>query len=600
MKFTAFKPKRANIVSRSAETVFVSGFLCRRDGPACIGAVTPARLIPSGFLFRACALALLVPALPGPAAEGPAAAHPFREAELHRSTIPLRPGVPGKAPFWNAFAKRFVYAPAFDYRPVPNAVRYKYEVWSHQDWSAYSFESEVPHAPLSPIWASIPVGNFDLRVIGLSAEGRRLAIAGEGRYFRAAPFDGPYLEPVLPYDESARVALGKAMAKDYVQHWLTHREPDPKYELYRYAAKMFGSIVVGAVAHARLQAGTPEAARSTELARIVADYLIKISFPAGGALAFFPPTYHGPELAKRPKSHQQTHNYMTIVAADSGHAYLDLHDLTKEAKYLEAAQRIARTYVKTQLPHGSWHLYVNPQTGAANAPQISIPTSTINYLERLQRDYGMPGLAATIDRAFAWIMDNPVKTFDWLAQYEDVDIGKFAPYERMSREQVCDLAIYLFRKFPDRPDRIELAGDLIRFAEDQFITWEQMEDLVVNAQRGLLRPPPEISQTGPGGYSRNWLTPVVHEQYGFWMPSARNTGLMIDTYWAAYAATKKPVYLAKAKSIANNFTRVQELHGGDYPTFFTKHPMPFWINNSIYPAKVMMNFHANLAKLPRE
>ena len=82
------------------------------------------------------------------------------------------------------------------------------------------------------------------------------------------------------------------------------------------------------------------------------------------------------------------------------------------------------------------------------------------------------------------------------------------------------------------------------------------------------------------------------------MPSARNTGLMIETYWHAYAATKQAVYLAKAKSIANNFTRVQQAHGGDYPTFFTKHPMPFWINNSIYPAKVMMDFHAKVAKLP--
>ena len=534
---------------------------------------------------------------PEPKAAAPATG-PFAAEELQRSTVPLRPGLPGTIPFWNTFAKRFIFAPAFDYRAVQGAVRYSYEIVSHRDWSKYSFESDVPHAPLTPVWAGLPVGTFDLQVIGLSAEGRRLGLAGEGRYFRAATFNGPYHEPVLPYDQSARVALDRAMAKDYVQHWQTHQQPDPKYDLYRYAAKMFGSIVVGAVAHARLHAGEPEAARSTELARIVADYLIGISFPAGRVLEYFPPTYHGPELAKRPKSHQQPHNYMTIVAADTGHAYLDLYDLTKEAKYLEAAKRIARTYVKTQLPLGSWHLYVNNQTGEPTAHQISIPTSTINYLERLKQEHGMEGLDATMDRAFDWIMKNPVRTFDWLAQYEDVDMNRFAPYERMSREQACDLAIYLFRKYPDRHDFMELADDLIRFAEDQFITWEQMEDLVVNAQRGILRPPPEIGQTGPGGYSKNWMTPLVHEQYGFWMPSARNTGLMIETYWYAYAATKRAVYLAKAKSIANNFTRVQQAHGGDYPTFFTKHPMPFWINNSIYPAKVMMDFHAKVAKLP--
>lgn len=70
---------------------------------------------------------------------------------------------------------------------------------------------------------------------------------------------------------------------------------------------------------------------------------------------------------------------------------------------------------------------------------------------------------------------------------------------------------------------------------------------------------------------------------------------MIETYWQAYVATKKEVYRAKALSIANNFTRVQKEHDGDYPTMFTKYPMPFWINNSIYPARVMMALQKNLA-----
>ena len=528
-------------------------------------------------------------------AAAPAVRGPFGAAEWERSTVPVRPGEPGKAPFWNAFAKRFIFAPAFDYRRVENAVKYQYEIWSLKDSSSHSFESDVPYAPLTPVWAGVPVGNFDLRVIGVTAEGKRLGVAGEGRYFRAAPFDGPYHEPVMPYDQSALIALEKVMHKSYVEYWLTNKAPDPNYALYRYAAKMFGSVIVGAVTHARLKPGTSDAERSTQLGRIVADYLISISFPKGNALEYFPPTYHGHWIGKNAKSHAQLHNYMMIVAADAGHAYLDLYDLTREPRYLEAAQKIAGTYLKIQLESGSWHLYVNCQTGEPTADHIAIPTSTMNYFERLKNDYGMKGLDRAIDRALAWIMDNPVKTSHWLAQYEDVDIRLFAPYERMSREQTCDLAIYLFRRYPDRPDYLALAEDLIRFAEDQFLTWEQPEDLVVTTTRGgTLRPPPEVSVAGPGGYSKNWMTPTVHEQYGFWMPSARNTGLMIETYWHAYAATRKEIYLAKARSIANNFTRVQKEHDGDYPTFFTKYPMPFWMNNSIYPAKVMMNFQRNL------
>lgn len=529
---------------------------------------------------------------------------PHGAEEWRLSAVPVRPGEPGRAAFWNTFAKRFIYAPAFDFRPVPNAARYKYEVLSLTNLVTRTFESDVPHAPLSPVWASVPVGHFELKVFGLSAEGSRLGLAGQGKYFRAAPFDGPYHEPVMPYDQSGLLALDRIIHKDYVQYWLKHRAPDPDYNYYRYPAKIFGSLIVGAVSHARGKSGTDEAATSTTLARIVADYLIGISFRLGTPLEHFPPTYGGHRIEanrNNPKSHAQLWNTISIAAAEAGHAFLDLYDHTHDEKYLEAARRIGRTYLKIQLPSGSWYLYVNSETGKPTANQITIPTAIVIYLERLKTDYAMRGLENSIGQALHWILQNPVRTFDWIAQYEDVDIRRYAPYQKMSREQACDLAIYLFRHRQTDPEMIKLAEELIRFSEDQFVTWEQMEDLVVvqAAIGGPLQPPPpaEVTKRTPGWYSRNWLTPAVHEQYGFWMPSARNTGLMIETYWHAYTATKKRVYLDKAVSIANNFTRVQQLHDGDYPTMFTKYPMQFWINNSIYPAKVMMNLHRDMQSL---
>lgn len=69
---------------------------------------------------------------------------------------------------------------------------------------------------------------------------------------------------------------------------------------------------------------------------------------------------------------------------------------------------------------------------------------------------------------------------------------------------------------------------------------------------------------------------------------------MIDTFWEAYDTTGKEMYLAKAKSLANTFLIVQKMHNGDYPTHFTEHKMNFWLNNVVYPAKVMMNLQRNL------
>ena len=524
---------------------------------------------------------------------------PFGMEEWKRSAEQLRPGAPGGAPFWTVFAERFIFAPAFDFKPVSGAVRYRFSLRSAKDGSTHTFDADVPHAPLSPIWAAVPAGDVELKVMGLSADGREVGRAGEKRFFRAAPFDGPYLTPGMSYEASGRLALDKAMAKPFVLSWLQTREPDYSYYFYRYPAKLFGSLIVGAVTQARLKAGTDEAKRMTELARIVADYNIRTSFPAGKPLEHFPPAYGGPTVGKNAKSHMQLSNYMIIAAAESGQAYLDLYDLTRDHKYLEAAKRIAQTYLKTQLRNGTWICYLNHETGAPTADKLAIPTSTINYLERLKNDYNVEGLQPAIERAFAWIMENPVKDFEWLAQYEDVGLANAPKYKRMSREQPCAFALYLCRTRASDPKMVALAEELIRFSEDQFITWEEMEDVMVTSGSGTLRRPTDDTLRPPGWYSKTWLLPVVHEQYGFWMPSARNTGLMIETYWHAYRATKKEVYLAKALSIANNFTRVQSLHDGEYPTMFTPHKMNYWLNNSIYPARVMVNLHEDLAAIGR-
>ncbi len=514
---------------------------------------------------------------------------PFGAAERAASAVPIRPGVPRVAPFWNGYATRFIYAPAFDFPAVPGARRYRFEVTSQADSNTRFFESDVAHAPLSPVWEALPVGRFHLRVTGVSEHGELLGVAGEGDYGRAAPFDGPYHQPVLPYDESGELALERVLHKDYVQHWLSHGEPHPTYVYYRHPAKVIGALVSGAVTYARRTSDPGEAERAKALAVVAADYLIGTSFPPGSYLEHFPPAYQGDFAGKDLPSHMQLTNYLIIAAAETGHAYLDLYDLTGDSKYFDAAHRIAQTYLKTQLPGGTWQLYVNHQTGELTAPQLAIPTSTVVYFNRLARQYGVAGLEDATARALAWVMEHPARTFYWLAQFEDINITQAAPYQKMSREQACDLAMYLFKDSARRAEDLALAEDLVRFSEDQFVTWEQPEEFAIG-RGATLRPPDDMLARGPQWYSLNWITPTVHEQYGFWMPVARSAGIMLETYWHAYSATKRPVYLAKAVSIANTFTVVQREHDGDYPTMFTKYPANFWINNAIHPARVMIAF----------
>jgi maltose/maltodextrin transport system substrate-binding protein len=501
----------------------------------------------------------------------------FGKQAWAESVIPIHPGIPGKTAFWNANAHQFIYAPAFDYHTVDKATAYRFTLVSETNDQAYRFESKVPYAPLSRIWASVPIGYFHLSVAGISSQGDSVGLAGGGRYYRAAPFNGVYHEPALPYDSSARLALDRLMHADYVNYWLEHKTPKWDYINYSYPAKIYSALVIGAITHAKLKAGTEEAKRSTEIARTVADYMLSIRFKEGTPWEYFVPTYYGPRSEKAKKEHLRPINSFSIMGVDAGNAFLDLYDFTGDQKYFEAARHIAQTYLKNQLANGSWYQFVNHETGEPTAKNIVIPTSIINYFDRLQRDYKVQGLEAATQKALAWIMNNPVKTFDWQGQFED--IAARPPYGNLSREQACDLAMYLFRNKKNE----DLAEELVRFSEDQFVIWEQPVKIAFQDPK-------------PGGRSENWITPSVQEQYVFWMPVGRSAGVMMQTFLEAYKTTGKTIYLAKAQSIANSFTLAQQAHNGDYPTYFTKYPLNLWLNSTVYPAKLLMNYNELLEK----
>ncbi len=493
------------------------------------------------------------------------------------SSVPIRPGMPGKRPFWNENARRFIYAPAFDFKKMDQAVKYHFEVISEAATKKFRFEAKQPYAPLSPVWEEMPVGMYQLKVMGISADGDTLGIAGDKSFYRAAPFNGIYHEPVMPYDQSALLALEQLMDKDYVTYWLTYQAPDPEYINYRYPAKIYSALVIGAVTYARLKPGTSEAERALRLARVVADYMLEIRFKKGTPWEYFVPTYFGPHAENAPKQHLKPINSFSIMGVDAGNAFLDLYDVLGDEKYLEAAKQIAVTYLNRQLENGSWYQFVNHETGEPTAKNIVIPTSIINYFDKLKNDYDFEGLEKATGRALRWTMDHPVVTWDWQGQFEDVYVRP--PYQNLSREQACELAMYLFKNKKEP----QLAEELVRFSEDQFVIWEQ---------------PVKVSfQNKKGGSSENWITPSVQEQYVFWMPVGRAAGIMMETYWQAYVATKSEMYLAKAKSIANAFTIVQRENEGDYPTFFTKYPMNRWLNSTVYPAKILMRFKENLDEI---
>ena len=58
-------------------------------------------------------------------------------AAVAESLLAIRPGEPGKSPFWNGHARQFIVAPAFDFKPVERAASYRF-VLTFEDGTSWT------------------------------------------------------------------------------------------------------------------------------------------------------------------------------------------------------------------------------------------------------------------------------------------------------------------------------------------------------------------------------------------------------------------------------------------------------------------------------
>lgn len=509
----------------------------------------------------------------------------IKQQAIDESVIAIRPGIPGKRPFWNAHSRRFIYAPSFNFKPVDGAVSYRFTATSAADNKDYYFNAQYPWSSLAPVWKQLPVGEVVLKVKGLDGDGNLIGTSKllsppcrfQGfdrsgyphvrRFYRAAVFKGNYREPLRSYRRSGLLALRYLFNLDHYKKWAADGTPDEKYKLYCYPSKTIAAVMRGMATYSKLVPQDSDEALA--IGRGAADYLISVSMPEGSPLEFFPPTYAGSEHTAKMYKGQM----MFIYPAGAGAAYLDLYDATGEKKYLKAAVNIANTYIKTQQPAGSWFLKADEQSGKPVNDNLCVPTSIIKFLDRLATDYGRSEYKKASQRAFAWIMENPFKTFNWEGQFEDVPPTK--QYRNLARGQVGNVAIYLLTHYADNPALVRQAEELIRFAEDQFVIWEK-----------------PMAQTG-GSHrnSSNWVLPCVLEQYRYYVPVDASSALMIEVFSTAYEVTGKALYLARARSLANSMTAAQDGQMGRYPTIWIKEGIvEDWLNCATYCAEVMLDF----------
>ena len=229
----------------------------------------------------------------------------------------------------------------------------------------------------------------------------------------------------------------------------------------------------------------------------------------------------------------------------AGTSLLKLYAVTKEAKFLNAAVKIADAFKSTQLPDGRWVYRVNAKTGIVTDDYTSDQTEQILFLDRLVNEHGRQDFAACRDKAVQWMLENPAKTMLWPNSYEDTGTLK-GPYANQQHWDTEYFIRYLMRHATPVNGYRELAEKLCQYVEDQFVIWETS---------GLPM----------------WMGPGAKEKYSF--PKVDVCGPLLRMYQDMHQGTGNPLYLEKAKLIANALTRYQ-LPNGFYPTFPVYGPGP--------------------------
>ena len=380
-------------------------------------------------------------------------------AEEYRT--PLRPGYEGRNPYWNVYAKRFLYAPAFDFQEKDGAREYLFRISSDDGRREWTFTADAPWRPLSPVWDSVAVGNVSLTVLAIGQDGEVLDTAGTRRFFRDYPFHAPYNGPAVPYRESALKAALYIHSLPFVQRFATETEPDlASYPHFSCACKVIGSLISNECLIARELPSRRDEALAIALG--AANFLLSISQPDNAPLAHFPPTYYKGELQEKDEHRGKT---ITVEAAKGvGPAFLDLYELTGDRKWLLRAIGIARTYQRLQRSDGSFPIKMDFDTGQPvnDAPAMLHPL--LNFLSRLHRQYGINEFLPMQEAGERWMREVPLKSFDMEGQFEDVSVMGLQPYENLTNCTAAPYADYLLRKEdPTAEDISNVATNYTRF-----------------------------------------------------------------------------------------------------------------------------------------
>jgi rhamnogalacturonyl hydrolase YesR len=146
-------------------------------------------------------------------------------------------------------------------------------------------------------------------------------------------------------------------------------------------------------------------------------------------------------------------------------AYLQLHEATSEARFLSAAEAIAKTLAARQRPDGTWPFRVDPKTEAVIEEYTSSVIYAVRLFESLDKRNGNDRYRAHRDKAWNWLVNGPIKTKEFRGFYEDIVPSK----DGRTNYDCLDTIRYLLENRTATNGYLEMAKDLNAWVEKTFL-----------------------------------------------------------------------------------------------------------------------------------
>ena len=493
---------------------------------------------------------------------------------LEEYNIPVRPGYEGKNPYWNEFAEKFLYAPAFDFKPVVGTEYYLYTVTpkNNVDRKPWTMRAHAPNLSLAPIWEDIEVGNVKLKVEAMKGD-EVVATVGEREFYRDAPFKAPYHEAVRDYRDAALLALIYVHRIPAVQSWKSSTLPDMSYDLNTYPCKIISATISLEVLLAKL---CPQLKQEALLiAENAAQFLIDQSRVEGEPLAYFPPTYYGDYVTSGASRNKG--KTMMMEALCAANAFMDLYEVTGKQEYYDRAINITNTYQRLQAEDGSFPIKVDFTTGEPVNDVKALLHPMFEWLLRLEQQYRVTTYSDMFARAQMWMREHTLSSFDMTGQFEDCDVRGLKPYENLTNCTAAPYAAFLLNKEQTTPEELQDAIDLVRLSEDQFVYWDS-------------------------SYERYGIpvnhTPCVVEQYKYRMPVDHSACNVANAWLSLYLETGDKLAYAKAKALIDNITIMQNANTGKIPTFWRnfQYSGSDWLNCTLLSVQTLLRMDRVVSK----